>query len=107
MSEISKSLEEIKKSSDAVLVYFFSPGCVACRDLRPKVREMAESRFPRMTYSEIDASTNPSITADAGVFSAPTIVCYFDGRESIRESKYISVQQLAERIDRYYRLIFE
>ena len=101
------SLDEIKSGNQAVMVYFYSPGCVACRDLRPKVREMAEEDFPLMDFIEIDASSDPAITAEAGVYAAPTIVCYFDGRESIRESKYISVNQLAEKVSRYYNMLFD
>jgi len=90
----------------ALLVYFTSPQCVACKSLRPKVEQMAELHFPEMKYLLVDASQNPSMTSDAGVYSAPTLVVYFEGKEYIRESKYISVEQLKEKIERYYNLMF-
>jgi len=50
-----------------------------------------------MEFLSIDASINPSLTSEAGVYSVPTILVFFERREYIRESKYISVSQLAKR----------
>ena len=95
------------KDNNALMIYFFSPGCVACNSLRPKVEEMANTIFPEMTYLSIDASLFPALTSEAGVYAAPTIVVYFEGKEYIRESKYISVEQLKAKISRYYEMIFQ
>ena len=94
------------KNNTALLVYFFSPGCVACNSLHPKIEEMTTTRFPKMKLVSIDASLNPALTSEAGVYSAPTILVFFEGREYIRESKYISVKQLEEKIGRYYDMVF-
>lgn len=90
----------------AVMIYFFNPGCVACNSLRPRVEEMTKRKFPGMDFIALDASRNPMLTAEAGVYSAPTILVFFDGREYIRESKYISVDQLEGKISRYYDMLF-
>lgn len=90
----------------ALLVYFTSPQCVACKSLRPKVEQMAKLHFPEMKYLLVDASQSPSMTSEASVYSAPTLIVYFEGKEYIRESKYISVEQLKEKIGRYYNMMF-
>ncbi|MDT8402247.1 MAG: thioredoxin family protein [Bacteroidales bacterium] len=100
------NLEERIKKAKALLVYFFNPGCVACKSLQPKVWELASVKFPELEFLSIDASINPSITARAGVYSAPGILVFFEGKEYIRESKYISVGQLEEKILRYYDMVF-
>jgi len=96
---------QIKKNT-ALIVYFFSPGCVACNSLHPKIEDMTNIHFPKMKLVSIDASINPALTSEAGVYSAPTILVFFEGKEYIRESKYISVKQLEEKIGRYYDMIF-
>lgn len=63
-------------------------------------------KFPGIELLSVDASTNLSLTSEAGVYSAPSILVYFEGREYIRESKYISLEQLEEKISRYYDMIF-
>ncbi|MCA1756428.1 MAG: thioredoxin family protein [Bacteroidales bacterium] len=99
-------LNEYINSGDGVMLYFFSNSCQACLSLRPKIREMAEAEFPAMEYIEIDAQASPEVTAEASVFTAPVIIIYFEGREYIRESRYISVGQLQEKIRRYYEMVF-
>lgn len=99
-------LNEYISSGEGVMLYFFSNSCQACLSLRPKIREMAETEFPAMKYIEIDAQANPAVTAEASVFTAPVIIVWFEGREYIRESRYISVGQLQEKIKRYYEMVF-
>lgn len=99
-------IKDYTGDSRAVMIYFFNPGCVACNSLRPRVEEMADRKFPEMDFIAIDASSNPLLTAETGVYSAPTILIFFDSKEYIRESKYISVDQLEEKISRYYDMLF-
>jgi hypothetical protein len=49
----------------------------------------------------------PELPAIFNEFANPTLITFFDGREFIRESKYISIPQLAEAIERPYSLIFD
>ena len=100
------SLGLITRKEPALMIYFFNPGCIACYGLRPKVEDMTVNKFPEMKLLSVDASTNPALTSEAGVYSAPTILVFFEGKEYIRESKYISVDQLEAKISRYYNMIF-
>ncbi len=95
------------KDQEAVLVYFFSNHCAPCLSLRPKIEEMINSEFPKMKLIYIDAETHPEISASHQVFGSPTILLYFDGRETKRFSKYISTNELEQTIGRYYQMIFE
>ena len=101
-----KSLDELKKEGSAVLLYFFSPSCAACTDLNPKIEEMVNKSFPKFVFYKVNAFDNPELAASASVFSAPAILIFFEGKEYIRESKYISVRQLSEKIRRYYDMVF-
>ena len=100
------SLSDYTASDKGVILYFYSNNCSVCLSLRPKIREMAESEFPALTYHEIDAETNPLITAEALVFTAPIIILFIEGKEYVRESKYLSVTLLKEKIKRYYDMAF-
>lgn len=91
----------------AVIVYFYSDNCAPCVSLRPKVQQLIEKSFPEIKLVLVNSATNPSLPASYGVFSNPTIILFFDGREYRRESKYISIPQLSESIERPYNMIFE
>ncbi len=101
------SISELSGASTGVAIYFTSPDCSVCAGLKPKIREMIKSDFPGLNYHEIDVSGYPALAAEAMVYSAPTIIVWFEGKEYIRESRLISVPQLEERIRKYYEMLFE
>lgn len=102
-SELLK--KEIAESA-GLIVYFYSDKCAPCVSLRPKVKELIDAKFPKLKLFYVNSEKNPSIPAEYSAFSSPTIIMFFDGREYRRESKYISIPQLAETISRPYEMIF-
>ena len=91
----------------AMLIYFQNDHCPPCMSLRPKVEAMIESDFPKIDLQFIDSFANPELTAQFGVFAHPTLLIFFDGKEYIRTSKYVSVPELKSKIQRPYTLLFE
>ena len=99
-------LEQLNSETPALLLYFFNDSCAPCMALRPKVEEMINREFPLMKHAYINSAALPELSAANNVFASPTIVVYFDGKETFRVSKYVSISELAGRIRRYYNLIF-
>ena len=100
------NLENTIESSKALVFYITNPWCVSCKSLRPKVEQLMKEEFPLIRYEYIDASMSPELTAELSVFSAPTILVFFEGKEYIRESKFVSVEVLAAKIRRIYDMVF-
>lgn len=98
--------QNLIKNKDAVLIYFSSINCAACSSLRPKVLNMLQLKFPKMNYEFIDAESAPEIAVHFNVFSSPTILIFFDGKENKRFSKFVSMQELEQSVSRSYNLIF-
>lgn len=103
----TSSMNALILKSEALLLYFYNDTCAPCVALRPKVNEMIEEYFPLMQHTYINAAIHPELSASAGVFASPTIIVYFDGKENFRVSKYVSIQELANRIERYYKMRFD
>ncbi len=106
-NEIStlEELQELINTKPAILAYFYNDNCAPCVSLRPKVIEMKESHFPLLDLYFIN-SKEPSIPANFAVYDYPSLLIFFDKKEYIRVSKYVSTVQLAEQIQRYYDMIF-
>lgn len=102
-----KTINEQVSQNPALLLYFFSNHCAPCISLRPKVQEMAAEDYPNLKVILIDSEAYPEITAQYGVFANPTLMVFFEGREFQRWSKFVSISQIAEAIDRPYSLLFE
>ena len=100
-------LDLLNSTTPALLLYFYNDSCAPCVALRPKVEAMITEHFPEMKHFYINSAAFPEMSASNGVFASPTLVVFFDGKETFRVSKYISIDELAGRIQRYYDLIFE
>ncbi len=110
MNNKFSTVEEIKgliENETAVIIYFYSDNCAPCVSLRPKVQQLVDSDYPRIKLVLINAETHPLLPATFNVFANPTLILFFDGREYRRESKYISIPQLSESIERPYNMLFE
>ncbi len=93
-------------ANDAAILYFYNDHCAPCISLRPKVKELVDNQFPKIKLFFVNSEKYPDIPAGFQVFSNPTLLLFFDGREYRRESKYISIPQLAEEISRPYEMLF-
>ena len=95
------------KSDKALLLYFSSESCSVCKVLKPKVAELLLEKFPRMSSLYVDTEKSPVIAGQFRVFTIPTILICFDGKEQFRYSRNISMHQLEAAIERPYELIFQ
>lgn len=93
------------KEEIAILVYFYNDNCAPCISLRPKIIELINKNFPKMELVFVNSKFN-DIPVNFGVYDNPTLIVFFDGKEYLRESKYVSTHQLKQSISRYYDLIF-
>ncbi len=105
--ETQAQIEAHVKEEMAGILYFYNDHCPPCLSLRPKVIKMVEEDFPNIKLAFVNAEKHPELPVRYNVFSNPTLIVFFDGQEYRRESKYISISQLTEEIERPYRMIFE
>ncbi len=105
--ETLEQLETLVQKETAGMLYFYNDHCAPCLSLRPKVIKMVEEYFPNIKLAFVNSEKHPELPAQYSVFSNPTLILFFDGREYRRESKYISIPQLAAEIERPYQMIFD
>jgi len=91
----------------AVLIYFNTNSCKVGEALEPKVKALLNKSFPKIKMCTVDINFSPEISAAYNAFVEPTILVFFDGKETIRKSRNISIYELEEIIKRPYQLIFE
>ena len=94
-------------TNSAVLVYFSTNSCSVGEALQPKVESLIADSFPKIKFISVDLNSNAKIAANFNAFVEPTILIFFEGKESIRRSRNISIFELEEAIKRPYQLIFE
>ncbi|PCI35508.1 MAG: thiol reductase thioredoxin [Flavobacteriaceae bacterium] len=99
--------EQIISQQEAVLFYYSSISCGVAEALEPKVRRLIQEKFPKINYHLINLPFSKKICAAHSVFVEPTILVYFNGKESIRKSRNISTLDLEKSIARLYKIFFE
>jgi thioredoxin 1 len=97
---------EILQQKDAVLSYFSHEQCNVCKVLKPKIAEMINKNYPKIDLIYANTVKNPEIAGQFSVFTVPTIIAFFGGREQFRKSRSIGVDELNEQIERPYSMIF-
>ena len=101
-----KEFEKVLSDNLGVLVYFSTLKCSVGEALEPKVLELIKNDFPKIATYFVDMNASPELAAKHSVFVEPTILAFFDGKETLRKSRHISIHDLSKSIDRIYRIAF-
>ena len=102
----NEELKDIIEKNSMVIVYFGSEMCGVCTALKPKVKEMMKS-YPNIKSVQVDADISPEMAAANNIFTIPGILLFIDGKEAIREARFISVPDIENKISRYYEMYFD
>ncbi|MEN8124307.1 MAG: thioredoxin family protein [Bacteroidota bacterium] len=97
----------IIKDNLGVLLYFSTISCTLGEALEPKVIDLLKNNYPKIPFYFVDMNITPEISAKNSVFVEPTILVFFDGKETIRKSRNISIPDLSGSIERIYKIAFE
>jgi thioredoxin 1 len=107
-SEINSSaeLESLKGSAAAILIYFSADSCNVCKSLKPKVETTIHQEFPKMKMVYVKTDELPETAGQHRVFTIPTVLVFFEGKETVRKIRTFSIDELTREIRRPYSLIF-
>ena len=98
-------MKEFIKNNTIAMIYFSSEGCSVCGALLPKIQEMI-IKFPEVKISKVQVDKFTEAAGQYSIFTLPAILVYIEGKEIIREARFISVDMLEETIERYHNLLF-
>jgi thioredoxin-like negative regulator of GroEL len=93
-------------SNQASLFYFSAPHCSVCKVLKPKLLQMLKEEYPEFRAFYIDIENSPLIAGQMRIFTIPTLLIFFEGKEFYRISRNISLEELKKTIERPYGLMF-
>ncbi len=110
MDQFKGSLADFEKyllEEKVILVYFSTPTCSVCQVLKPQMTALVGERFPQIKKLDISLANNSEIGGQLRVFSAPTVIVFVDGRETIRKSRMFSLVEFENELSRLSELLFE
>lgn len=100
-----EDIRRIIEENRAVMLYFSAPSCNVCHALKPKLVSAIESSFSEFKIISIDVSLSQEVAASFSVFAIPTVLIFLDGREFLRKSRHMSVDEVIREIARPYDIM--
>lgn len=101
-----EEFDHFKTTMPALLIYFSNEGCNVCKTLKPKVEFLVGQEFPKMSMVYVKTDVLSETAGQNRVFTIPTILIFFYGKETIRRIRNFSIEELIREIKRPYSLIF-
>lgn len=98
-------LNQLIAETPFVVAYFSRPDCGVCTALKPKVRDMVAA-LPEAQAYYVNLDEFPEAAGEYSIFTIPGIVLFVDGRETIREARYVSADDLESKMHRLHSLRF-
>ncbi len=89
------------------IIYIYNEKCSVCRALMPKVENLISEEFPKIELEILNIEKYPKKVAEYNVFAAPTLILIIEGKESLRYVRNFSIFELRNKIERYYKLLFD
>ena len=93
--------EEVKGSTEPVLVDFWAEWCGPCRMIAPVLEDIAVSRKGALKVAKLNIDDNLGVTTRFDVQSIPTLILFKDGEPVVRMVGARGRAALDEAIDRY------
>lgn len=87
-------LKQFIAEEEKVILYFSSKDCNVCHAVLPKLINLINDHSIKIL--KIDVNKHVEIAGQLLVFTVPTILMMYNGREVLRESRFIDFQKIDE-----------
>jgi thioredoxin-like negative regulator of GroEL len=78
------------------LIYFSAAGCSVCHAVWPRIQQLAADYGVELR--KIQTEQEIEFSAQNLVFTVPTVLLFFEGREVQRESRFIDFDRLKRQL---------
>lgn len=104
----AKTIEEVNEminKNEMLLMYFGSSSCGVCVSVLPKIETMLKG-YPKIKAVKVETNNSIELSAKYNVFTIPVVMLYIQGKETVREARIFSMENLQQKISRYYKLFY-
>ena len=86
--------QEVLNSDVPVMIDFWATWCMPCKMLAPVIEELAEEANGAYKVGKIDVDRSPSLAAQFGVMSIPTVIVFKNGEAAEKSVGVVPKNQL-------------
>ncbi|WP_240687966.1 thioredoxin family protein [Pseudalkalibacillus hwajinpoensis] len=96
------TLEEAKRNlihESLYFLYLYGTNCSVCHALLPQVEEVLKD-FTQIKSGKLNVHEIPEAAGEFSVFTIPVLLLYVEGKESIREARFVNIESFRSSINR-------
>jgi thioredoxin-like negative regulator of GroEL len=95
--EPERMLQQLQGSSQPFFLYFGSLSCAVCQAVKPQLFSLA-AEYQRPVI-DIDVAQQAELAGQHLVFTVPTVLLFYQGREILRESRCIDFARIERNLE--------
>ncbi len=85
-------------------IYISRANCGVCHALMPQVKHLLEE-FPVIRLGHVNADEVEEIAGRFLVLTVPALLLFVEGKEMIREARFVPMESLQKRISKIYTFV--
>ena len=85
-------------------VYFTAPDCNVCKSVKPGIIKQFEIE-PDASLIFVDCTESPDISGQYLVFTVPTLILFFEGKEFRRFSRFMRLGEVKAALEKMMSLL--
>ncbi|MFB1081738.1 thioredoxin family protein [Jeotgalibacillus sp. JSM ZJ347] len=94
----NEELDHMMKQPLSVL-YISRDGCSVCHALLPKIQQVMED-YPEVEFGHILADEYEEVAGKLSIFTVPVVLIFSDGKELLRDARFIRVEEFRDSLDK-------
>lgn len=98
------SVERFMEDHQFSFLYISRTNCGVCHAILPQLKDLLKE-FPLIQLGLINADDVEEIAGRLSVLTVPALLLFVDGKEIIREARFVQMQSLQEKICKIYNMI--
>ncbi|MDO9577167.1 MAG: thioredoxin family protein [Candidatus Cloacimonadales bacterium] len=87
-------------------IYITIKDCNVCKELKPKLLELAAS-YAGSSFHNIFLDDHKDAAGFFMAFAVPTFLVFSEGRELLRSARHLDMEEIKNKLDRYYEMLLE
>lgn len=92
--------DEVETSDIPVLVDFWAEWCGPCKQLAPRIEELAEEFDGEMKFVKVDVDDNQELAGQFGIRSIPTLLLFDEGEKVEQIVGSVPKERIREEIEK-------
>jgi len=108
MENLSKeeSLDALINDSVVMILQFGAVTCAPCKSIKQRI-DLWSADHKSVKSRYIDIEEFPIIAEEHGIYSAPAILVFVEGKLTVRKAGYFSLDEVFMQIERYLGMLEE